>query len=601
MNRPLATIHRVGRDLIRTMESKRIKVAFVKLVLLLLVGLPSLCQAQWLTQQVPLVAGWNAVYLEVQPEPRSCDEIFGNRPVLSVWKWDRHFSTIQFTVDPATLLPENPDWLMWLPPSDSRSFLNRLFELQGCQAYLIKVAPNTAPFTLPIKGRAIIPRLNWYPHELNLVGLPINPKHPPTFSEFFKFTSEVDTSLGYGNQLYRLDSTGRGLQIVQPARDRPQPGVAYWIACAGVPKQMSVIHVTPQGGAVDFGRFLSEQDLSIRNVHPTDTLTVRLQQRTSESPPSIGGYPELAGPVPLAYRFKNSSNTWEWAWFPTTGLSRALAHNEEWVVHLGLSRPDLAPYTPQGTNGATYQSILEVTDSAESLLIRVPVLAQKASVAGAGTLGAHSENEGLWVGQVFVNEVNAPAYTTNALLPTPAPASFRLLVHVDGYDRASLLQQVVLAWDQSLTDAQHTNGMYALYATDRTVPAQATDLNRISSVAFPPMAPMPLTGNFTNTLTGSVTIRFDDPVNPFLHRYHPLHDNKDWDFKPYANAVESRTIVRDLTLQFLPATNAAPNPMWGVGGVSGIYQETIIGLRAQPIRLQGGFALQRLSTLNTLR
>ena len=143
--------------------------------------------------------------------------------------------------------------------------------------------------------------------------------------------------------------------------------------------------------------------------------------------------------------------------------------------------------------------------------------------------------------------------------------------------------------------------MYALYADDRSVPADAGDVNRISSVAFPPMAPVPLTGDFTNALTGSVTIRFDDPVNPFLHRYHPLLDNKDWDFKPYSTAVETRTIVRDLELQFMPATNAAANPAWGVEAVSGTYRETLSGLRAQPIRLQGGFALQRLSTLNTLR
>jgi hypothetical protein len=521
--------------------------------------------------------------------------------VLSVWKWDRRFSTIQFTVDPATLLPENPDWLMWLPSSDSRSFLNRLAGLQGCQAYLIKVAPNSAPFTLSVKGRVIIPRLEWYPHGLNLVGLPINPKHPPTFTEFFAFTPEVDTSLGYANQLYRLDSTGRGVQIVQPARDRPQPGVAYWVGCARRPAHMAAIHAGPQGGAVDFGLFLSEQDLSIRNVHPTNTLTIQLQQRASESPPGTGGYPELAGPVPLAYRFKTSSNTWDWAPFPASGLARPLAPNEEWLVHLGLNRRELASYIPQGTNGASYQSVLEVTDSAESLLIRVPVVAQQPMMAGEETLTAHSENEGLWVGQVFVNQVNAPAYRTNDLLPTPAPASFRVLIHVDGYSRASLLQQVVLAWDTSLTDAQHTNGMYALYANDSGLPTDAGDVNRISSVAFPPMAPVPLTGNFTNTLTGRVTIRFDDPVNPFLHRYHPLLDNKDWGSQPYTNAVETRTIVRDLVLQFLPATNAPPNPAWGVDAASGIYQETLSGLRAQPIRLQGAFALQRLTTINTLR
>jgi hypothetical protein len=581
----------------------RTKFALINSVLLWLATVPTPCVAQWRTQQIPLVPGWNAVYLEVQPEPRSCDEIFGNRPVQSVWKWDRRFSTIQFSLDPATLLPENPDWLMWLPPSDSRAFLNRLFELQGCQAYLIKVAPNAAPFTVPLKGQVIIPRLDWYPHGLNLVGFPINPQNPPTFTDFFAFTPEVDTSLAYANQLYRLDSAGRGQQIVQPARDRLQAGVAYWVGCARAPSDMAAINIRPQGGAVDFGTLVSQQDLSIRNPHPTATVTVRVQQRASEGAPLTGGFPELAGPVPLSFLSQDASNQWVWAEFPTNGLTRSLVPQQEWVVHLGVRRQDFAPYTPQGTNGASYQSILEITDGAESLLIRVPVIANNAIMVGGLLSGtqAHAENEGLWVGQATVNQVNAPAYTTNSLLPTPAPASFRLLVHVNGSGQASLLQQVLLAWDSSLVEPPHTNGTYALYAKEADLPDNATDVNRISSAAFPIMAPVAMTNSFTNTLTGTVVVRFDDPVNPFLHRYHPQHDNKDWNFRPYTNAVETRTIQRDITLEFSPATNAPANPFWGVDVFSGTYRETLSGLRAQPLHVQGGFTLQRISRINTLR
>ena len=84
----------------------------VSVTLLLLVGLTASLQAQWLTQRVPLQPGWNVVHLEVQPEPGACDQVFAGLPIQSVWKWDRRFTTIQFTVDPGTLLPENPDWLM---------------------------------------------------------------------------------------------------------------------------------------------------------------------------------------------------------------------------------------------------------------------------------------------------------------------------------------------------------------------------------------------------------------------------------------------------------------------------------------------------------
>ncbi len=557
-------------------------------------------RAQWLTQRVPLQPGWNAVQLQVQPEPGACAQVFAGLPVQSVWKWDRRFSTIEFVVDPATLLPESPDWLLWLPPSDPRSFLSRLFELQGGQSYLIKVASNAAPFTLAIKGRVILPRLDWYPHGLNLVGLPVHTNHPPTFTDFFRFTPEVDTSRSYANELYRLDSQGRGQRIVQPARDRMQPGVAYWIACARAPAYFSALHVTPSGGAVDFGTLLVRQELTVKNTHPTDTLTVWLRQRASESPPATAAVPELAGPVPLSYLSKNVSNQWVWADFPLAGLSRALAPGEAWPVRLGVRRSDFSPYTPLGTNGAAYQSILEVADAGESLMIRVPVVAQKHSTRLGDALEPHADNEGLWVGQVTVNQINAPAYTGTNLLSTPAPMSFRLLVHVDAYANARLLQQVVLAWDPTLNNAPHTNGTYALYADDRTLPANATDVSRISSAAFPPMPPVGLAGTFSNALAGTVTVRFDDPVNPFLHRYHPMHDNQNWDWQPYTNAVETRSITRNLVLTCNVVTNGSANPYYGTDRVSGTYQETLSGLRAQPIVMQGAFSLQRISQINQL-
>ena len=572
----------------------------VRMVLFLLIA-PGLGRAQWLTQRITLVPGWNAVYLEGQPEPSACAEVFNYAPVQSVWKWDRRFSTIQFTVDPATLLPEAPDWRVWLPPSDPRSFLSRLSDLQGGQAYLIKVASNAVPFTLPIKGRVLLPRLDWYPHGLNLVGFPVHSNSPPTFTDFFRFTPEVDTSRSYANELYRLDSQGWGQRIVQPARDRLKPGVAYWIGCARAPAYQSPLHVMPEGAsALDFGSLLVRRDLSIKNTLPSGSQTVWLQQRLSESPPATGDFPELAGAVPLSYLSKNVSNQWVWANFPSAGLSRTLAPGEEWSLRLGVRRNDFAAYTAHGTNGAAYQSILEVTDAGQSLLIRVPVVAQKNSVLLGGPLDPHADNEGLWVGQVTVNQVNAPAYTGTNLLSTPAPVSFRLLMHVDATATARLLQQVVLAWDPTLNNAPHTNGTYALYADDRTLPAAATDVSRISSAAFPPMPPVGLVGSFTNALAGTVTVRFDDPVNPFLHRYHPMHDNQDWNWQAYTNAVETRTIVRDLALTFDSITNGSANPYNGVDRVSGVYQETLSGLRAQPIVMQGVFSLQRISQINQL-
>src|SRR5436309_329210 len=92
--------------------------------------------AQWTTQRLPLQPGWNAVYLEVQPEPVDCDTVLAGLPVESVWAWNRRFSTVQFIQDPNELLPGQPNWLAYLPPDHAARATRNLFTLRGGQTYL---------------------------------------------------------------------------------------------------------------------------------------------------------------------------------------------------------------------------------------------------------------------------------------------------------------------------------------------------------------------------------------------------------------------------------------------------------------------------------
>src|SRR5262245_9624350 len=89
--------------------------AFSAALILLLLALPFPARAQWSKQTVPLKPGWNAVFLEVHPQPEDCDALFAGLPVESVWDFNRSVDAPQFVQDPTALIPGAPGWLTWFP------------------------------------------------------------------------------------------------------------------------------------------------------------------------------------------------------------------------------------------------------------------------------------------------------------------------------------------------------------------------------------------------------------------------------------------------------------------------------------------------------
>ena len=92
-----------------------------------------------------------------------------------------------------------------------------------------------------------------------------------------------------------------------------------------------------------------------------------------------------------------------------------------------------------------------------------------------------------------------------------------------------------------------------------------------------------------------------DATNPFLHTYHPDHDNLDARFNatPLDAGIESHTVSRAITLT-MDAVSPTGDPAWGAGTLSGAYAETLTGLHKNPIGAEGRFTLRRLSEITTL-
>jgi hypothetical protein len=207
--------------------------------------------------------------------------------------------------------------------------------------------------------------------------------------------------------------------------------------------------------------------------------------------------------------------------------------------------------------------------------------------------------------------VNQPAYPSyrKTPVPTKSPFQFRLILHVDTNGQARLLQQVMIVWKQPASTNE--TGRYVLLTDDTLVEQYADtayrdnefDGRRISTAAF--SFPNPLAMEYTEsskTLSCTVSMAYTDPLNPFMHRYHPDHDNLDERFeKVLPEGKESFTITRELGLTFSSEVPAGLNPaVWQDTVWGGTYRETVIGIHKDTLYAEGTFVLTHVSPVGIL-
>jgi len=180
--------------------------------------------------------------------------------------------------------------------------------------------------------------------------------------------------------------------------------------------------------------------------------------------------------------------------------------------------------------------------------------------------------------------------------PNATPASFPvpLLVHRTASGDTRLLQQAYLGSDGTSTSVSTTEALF---------PAGRTPSNRISIASLPSDFIALSAGQLgpTATVSFDVPLDYDSDSNPFVHRYHPDHDNLDARFQSkLAAGRESLTVRRTITLTFLSSVAGITAPAWGVTMLGGTYSETVTGLRSTPITVNGSFVLNRVTDAPTL-
>ncbi|CAN2039065.1 hypothetical protein GMMP15_1030065 [Candidatus Magnetomoraceae bacterium gMMP-15] len=101
---------------------------------------PALGNSQ-ITQTFNLRTGWNAVFLEVQPDPRTPGDVFKDikDDVESVWAWIDPGATIEYIVDPGEEDWNEAGWHVYFSEESKESFLTNLYAIFANTAYLIKM------------------------------------------------------------------------------------------------------------------------------------------------------------------------------------------------------------------------------------------------------------------------------------------------------------------------------------------------------------------------------------------------------------------------------------------------------------------------------
>ncbi|MBN2591388.1 MAG: hypothetical protein JXA96_16100 [Sedimentisphaerales bacterium] len=521
----------------------------------------AICSYSNAQQIIHLEPGWNTVYLEVQPEPADCSEVFQDIPVKSIWMWNAPSSSesyVNIPVSPDSLVPSD-QWLGFFKDTPSVSNLHKLL---GGKAYLIKY-DGQETYEWQVRGTPCLPKIYWTPKSYNFVGFNIESDYDKaSFINYFENSSAHMGSNGFHKPVFGLVEDELNNQWIWKdltsnyQTNVIESGRAYWIYCNSHSNFVGPLEIdVEQGKDLDFSSFLTEQDLTITNVSQDYcTVSVALE--------------DINGSNPLQYSEKDPNGNAYWADFNSPISIVRLQPNTEHVLKLHINR--MLVDKEQG-----FDAMLSISNDKGSM-IKVPVMA---------TCPDETDFE-LWTGTAVIDGVSEMAsWDPDQTTSVSSPFYIRLILLRKNEEVGAqfyLLDQVA-----GIRDTSDSNSL-TLITNKESLSQYAESLHsnstlngfRISSAAFSFSQPQEgnvLVGDFNdNSTLVFQNIQSSDDQNPFFHRYHPDHDNLE----------EIPQIKRTLTLDL---------EMTHVEEQIGTYSEVIQGLTNKDIVVSGTLKLKLIA------
>ncbi len=538
--------------------------------------------AQWQTTSYAFKSGWNSIYLHGDASHVTPDELFAAYPtVTEVWRWNPNPTQVGFTSTP--LLPSNgtPEWSKWVRGDTADSLIG----LTGQSAYLVKCS---AAASVGIPHRPLPPSNTWVRSGANFLGFPSS-KATGNFPSFSNYFATFPTAIAANARIFKYVggelSAGNPLQIFSPATERVDRDQAYWFSSEVVGNFYAPVQITLSNNeGLAFGRRGSVITARVMN-RTAAVMTLRIEPVASDSPPS--GQEPVTAAVPLTRRTLDDQAEWEETPI-AAAYSETIAPNSSVELSFGIDRSAMSA----AEANALYASLLRFTDSANTFDILIPATARKSTLAG------------LWIGDAVVTAVESKPLA-DAVKPAGGTFPLRYLIHVADDGTARVLSQVFMG---PMAAAPHDFGL-CLSEAGLKADAKAA-ARRIVATHMPLGLALGGSGSFGigSELSCTIATPFDDPTNPFVHQYHPDHDNKSGQTALVAGQ-ESHSVTRQVTFTF---TDTPPGggsaTAWGSSVIGGTYGEVVSGLHKDSagvgtgdgLRLSGIFELRRASELGAL-
>jgi len=529
--------------------------------------------AQWQSTTYTLKSGWNSIYLHGDATHATPDALFASYPaVTEVWRWNPNPTQVGFTTTP--LLPSNgtPEWSKWVRGGSAASLIG----LTGQSAYLVRCS---APVTVAIAYKPKPPSNTWVRSGANFLGFPSSKAtgNFPTFSSYF---ATFPTAIAANAKIFRYDGgelgPGNPLQIFSPSLERVDRDQAYWFSSEVVGNFYAPVQISLSNNeGLAFGRRGSVITARVMN-RTAAVMTLRIAPVASNSPPS--GQELITAGVPLTRRTFNEQG--EWVESPiAAAYDEVIAPTSSVELSFGIDRSVMS-----GAANALYASLLRFTDSANTFDILIPATARKSTLAG------------LWIGDAVVTAVESKPLQ-NAVKPAGTTFPLRYLIHVADNGTARVLSQVFMG---PMAAAPHDFGL-CLSEAGLKADAKAA-ARRIVATHMPLDLALGTTGSFAigGDLACTIATPFNDPTNPFVHQYHPDHDNKSGQTTLVAGQ-ESYDVTRQVRFTFTAAPPGGGSATgWGSSVIGGTYGEVVGGLHKQSVTISGTFELRRASELGAL-